>query len=237
MASTKPIQRYTLQDWLTLHQLTKQHVRTLCRTPVQYLPFAAHSQTSSLKALDRTYSLSAQQAWALASEALCHQFPTQSSTINAVKNSTRLHLKKSANHQRTYTYKDPVTQTITVACPYQPTPKFLLYIAHEFSHALHYSLLDQCFPPPIQRETCAFLGELCLLDYLDRQKNSLYPTILMLWQRQNTQYLGHHLSGLLQALDNNSDYQYFWNYPIARINAIEYFKNLNSMELWRLFSE
>lgn len=233
---TKKPLRYTLQDWLTLHNLTKHQVRKICHTHVQYPEPSKLGQHSAEALTSVADLLSGKEAWELVNYALCHKFPEQALTINHVKETTHLHLKKSTiKNQRTYTYKDPVTQTITVACPYQPTPKFLVYIAHEFAHALHYAIVKSHSPTPIQRETCAFIGELCLLEYLVIKNSPLHRKALAIWQRQNTKYLGRHLAALLEALENNPSYQYFWNYPIARINAIHEYQNSKPKELWRLF--
>ncbi len=97
----------------------------------------------------------------------------------------------------------------------------LICLAHEVAHAVQLQLSAGSFMPPVARETCAFLGELALIDWARKPDTPLAASILSVWQEENGTYFGEDCDLLRSALaDPNATYTYRMNYPLARAAAI-----------------
>ncbi|NRA88502.1 MAG: hypothetical protein HRU28_14185 [Rhizobiales bacterium] len=113
----------------------------------------------------------------------------------------------------------------------------LICLAHETAHALQLQFSKHIFTPPLARETCAFLGELILINWTRKNSIKLFEKLTAVWLNENDQYLASDVHALLKANNKlDSYYHYRQNYPIARIAAIFLFDSLNSDELLNLFS-
>ena len=113
----------------------------------------------------------------------------------------------------------------------------LLCLAHECAHALQIRLSGHCTTPPIVRETCAFLGELLLVDHARRHDPALFGELLQTWRAENAAYLGTDLDALANAVaDPRTVYQYRLNYPVARLAAVQLFKHRARHRLRDLFT-
>ncbi|MCE2749086.1 MAG: hypothetical protein LW715_10025 [Rhodobacter sp.] len=97
----------------------------------------------------------------------------------------------------------------------------LICLAHEVAHAVQLQLSAGSFMPPVARETCAFLGELALIDWARKTDTHLAAKLLSVWQEENETYFGEDCDLLRSALaDPNTSYTYRMNYPLARAAAI-----------------
>jgi hypothetical protein len=97
----------------------------------------------------------------------------------------------------------------------------LICLAHEVAHAVQLQLSAGSFMPPVARETCAFLGELALIDWARRTDTPLAAKLLSVWQEENEAYFGEDRDLLRSALaDPDATYTYRMNYPLARAAAI-----------------
>lgn len=97
----------------------------------------------------------------------------------------------------------------------------LICLAHEVAHAVQLQLSAGSFMPPVARETCAFLGELALIDWARKTDTPLAASLLSVWQQENRTYLGEDCDLLRAALaDPNAPYTYRMNYPLARAAAV-----------------
>ena len=124
-----------------------------------------------------------------------------------------------------------------IAMGWRGQPEDLICLAHEAGHALQILLSGHRAMPPVARETCAFIGELLLLEYARTQTPILYETLRNVWVAENEVYLGRDLEALAQALGApETPYNYRQNYPIARLAAVELFAQGSGSWLHDLFS-
>ena len=104
-------------------------------------------------------------------------------------------------------------------------PEDVICLAHETAHALQIILSDHETMPPVARETCAFLGELAVIEYVRKELPDLFGALCAVWERENGAYLGQDLESLTHALaDPVAPYHYRLNYPLARLMAVELFR-------------
>ena len=101
----------------------------------------------------------------------------------------------------------------------------VICLAHEAAHALQILLSKHETMPPVARETCAFLGELAVIDHARMQLPDLFGALCDVWRKENEAYLGRDLTALSAAIaDPSTPYHYRQNYPIARLAAVELFR-------------
>ncbi len=105
------------------------------------------------------------------------------------------------------------------------SPESLVHLAHETAHALQIQLSNHEFMPPVAREVCAFLGELLVMKHVRDREVELFVELVRIWDRDNGSYLGGDLELLREALGNVAGpYDYRFNYPPARLMAVEIFR-------------
>mgnify|MGYP003326709755 FL=1 len=103
--------------------------------------------------------------------------------------------------------------------PFRGTLSDVILLAHEYTHGLQ-SLASDTHMPALARETCAFLGEFIVAQYLHEQGPDLHAELEMAITDDNAAYLGTDVESLYLALRNpDADYDYRWNYPLARSMA------------------
>lgn len=98
-----------------------------------------------------------------------------------------------------------------VAAPWSGQWRDLMRLAHEAGHAAQ-ALQGPpgSLPPPVLRETCAFLAERALAARAG-------GPLAAIWQADTARLLGPGAAGLRAALaDPATPYDYGWNYPLAR---------------------
>lgn len=117
------------------------------------------------------------------------------------------------------------------------TPDDLICLAHEAAHALQILLSDHALMPPLARETCAFLGELILINHIRKNDAELFCALSQVWYNENDAYLGGDMNALSTALlDAEAEYHYRLNYPIARLTAAQIFCSSEKSDFSALFS-
>ncbi|MBM7068643.1 hypothetical protein [Actibacterium sp. 188UL27-1] len=108
-----------------------------------------------------------------------------------------------------------------IAIHWQGTAADLLCLAHEAAHAIQIVWSDHAMMPPVARETCAFLGELALIEGVRANNPEQASDLAAAWITDNILYLGKHVEALEQVLrDPSHPYHYQINYPFARLAAI-----------------
>ena len=110
----------------------------------------------------------------------------------------------------------------------------LMCLAHEVAHSVQLQLSAGSFMPPVARETCAFLGELALIDWAKRSQTDLAAKLLRVWREENQRYFGDDCDLLRAALaEPECTYFYRMNYPLARAAAVVMWRA--GADLQRLF--
>jgi len=90
---------------------------------------------------------------------------------------------------------------------------------------------------PIQREICAFLGEQILIDFATSSSPEISDNLRSVWELENQVYFGVDTDILAKAaLNEASEYTYRWNYPVARLAAVTFFRERPADALWSIFN-
>ncbi len=120
-----------------------------------------------------------------------------------------------------HTIDHGVEQPPEIRMSWQGSISDLMCLAHEVAHAVQLQLSAGSFMPPVARETCAFLGELALIDWARRTQTDLASKLLRVWREENQRYFGDDCALLRAAqADPESAYTYRMNYPLARAAAV-----------------
>jgi hemolysin-activating ACP:hemolysin acyltransferase len=139
-----------------------------------------------------------------------------------------------AEDELPHTIDHGVGQPLEIRMSWQRSISDLMCLAHEVAHAVQLQLSAGSFMPPVARETCAFLGELALIDWAKRTQTNLAAKLLRVWREENQGYFGDDYALLRTALgDPESAYTYRMNYPLARAAAVVMWRA--GADLQRLF--
>ncbi|MBN7776745.1 hypothetical protein JYP49_05725 [Nitratireductor aquimarinus] len=135
--------------------------------------------------------MSAEDAWALASQSLAAALPRLARLIRFVRNRAPKCLEpKAGKPERAFTYDHGRRQLPFVSCNYRGQASDILTVAHEFSHALQIVASAGSAMPPLAREVCAFIGEHALLDWARQNASPLLPRLEAAWAADNQCYMG-----------------------------------------------
>lgn len=141
------------------------------------------------------------------------------------------------SQQAPYTAYQEGDESPVIFMDWSGQPDDILCLAHEAAHALQILLSNHELMPPIARETCAFIGELLLLDYVKTHLSHLHGPLLDVWYSENSFYLGDCVDVLTDALNHPEvSYHYYQNYPLARLAAVQMFSVENNKSVCKLFS-
>jgi hypothetical protein len=225
-----------MAEWLELHDLDATRIRTILAR-VQRLDLGAASSRRAARASSQPNPMPAMQAWALAARALARQCPAVTGAAERTHLQARTNFAPDeARFPRAFTLHDDGSGHPYVSCPYRGTVGDLMAVAHEFGHAAQLSASRGVQLPPVLREVCAFLCELALLAALQGDDPRCFALALRVWQADTRKQLTGDLARLETALlDETTPYSYQWNYPVARILAIEANQALGPEEIGLLF--
>ena len=171
--------------------------------------------------------LSADEAWQLSARALSNSFPGLKAVVDEIAAQTpKLLVVSSEKYSLPFTHDMGWGELPFISINCRGMPGDIVCIAHEMAHALqivasqrsnHFYTYDM---PAIGRESCAFIGELALLDYLREKDEQLSVLCCSAWIKDSKRFLGSDRDDILTALDKKSEaFSYRWNYPLARILA------------------
>ena len=224
-----------LPDWLTLHGLDAEKCHKILALRDES---GQHTGTSAASVPQHTTQLSAVEAWQLVSRALTAAFPDDHQTVEEVRVNTKADLRRQTDAgQRPLTLHDAGNGYPYIRCGFGGRVAELIYLQHEFAHAVQLVASKGTFLAPVLRECCAFIGELALLDQLRHEDADLFADAEATWQFQDARIFRRHQSVLEKALGApDTPYNYNWNYPIARILSAHINKQLDQKQKWQLFS-
>ena len=132
-----------------------------------------------------------------------------------------IHFADAIAEEEPHTIDHGGGQPIEVCMSWGNSVADLMCLAHEVAHAFQLRLSEGSFMPPVARETCAFLGELALINWAAKNDPNLAAHLLLVWRKENQRYVGEDCVLLRSALaDPNCAYTYRMNYPLARAAAI-----------------
>lgn len=87
----------------------------------------------------------------------------------------------SSSSEVPYTICQGSGQSPVILMDWHGQPEDLICLAHETAHALQMLLSKNELMPPVARETCVFIGEQLLLDYVASQVPHLHNPLLDVW--------------------------------------------------------
>lgn len=230
MILTKP--QDTVQDWLELHELTSEEVIKCCSIIGQ--KFQTNG-TKSSRYQSKSLSFDLKQSF----ELLVLPALRELLGIANLYNLSRIKIVryKTGELDLPFTEWNDRANTPIVHLVWSGTAADLICLAHETAHALQMILSNGAFMPPVVRETCAFLGELALIQHAKTKSGTLYRELQDVWHHENYRYLGADVVQLADDLKaGQSPYRYRHNYPLARITAISVFAAYGSNLIKEVFS-
>jgi len=223
-----------MTDWLTLHGLSANSCERLLKLSSNF----SHSGVLNRKEIySLKHTMSAEEAWQLAAEALCAYFPDFRTIIENAKRTTRVDFRPDLKkYPRPFTLNNGGDGYPFISCNYRGLVADKVAIVHEFSHAVQIMASKSRFVTPVVREICAFTGELALQSLLQVTDPAIYRDVRLVWLSDNEKLFQKNLPDLQSALNMPlAHYNYQWNYPIARILTIECQRQLPRSEIWALF--
>ena len=223
-----------MSDWLALHGLTADQCLRL---------LAASSRYREPQPLNRAEVRAAPCAippsdvWRHASRAFGMAMQPPAAIAERVLAETVTNFAPDpVRYPRAFTLHDDGKGHPYVSCAYRGQIGDFMAVAHEFGHAVQIIASGARFVAPVLRETCAFLAELAASDPHDSCRSGYEPQAVMAWRAENRVFFGKYRRILAEALDNpEAAYTYDWNYPIARLIAIEARARFSPADLWQLF--
>lgn len=221
--------RETFVDWLTIHKIDFNELKKLVSR------FPPQNQIFNKEINDYKTGISAEEAWAFSAKSIAILLPQYKQTIDTVcTEADKCLLPKENKSNKPYALDQGRNLLPFVSCNYMGGIPDLISVAHEFSHAVQIVLSREhqtgknAFMLPLLRESCAFLGEIALLDFFEKYDNKIHKQLKKAWLNDNIKYLSADVSELRHAIeDNKLEYSYNWNYPVARLYALMLRRQLN----------
>lgn len=210
--------RHRMADWLELHAVEAVPLLGFLDRWAE----AGQQPTGAQGAGDRAHGMTPGQAWAFCADALLAGLGADlAAAVRAARDHSRLvpgALPKGM--PRAVTLPDGGNGYPLVTCPFGGGLRDLVTLAHEMGHAVHFVACAGHAPPPVLRETCAFVAEGALAAHVARQAPDLLEALETIRQRETARIMAGPLAALRAALDRpDAPYDYAWNYPVARILA------------------
>ena len=179
-----------------------------------------------------------ESARSLVKAAFLSKLPEFSAEIECVFKDTLYTSASTSTRLKPPFFWGKATGQSQICVDFDGTARAMLDLAHEYGHALEFHISGRSLIPPVYREFLAFVCETILLDYL----TSTYPeraealrTVIL---DDDKTYLVDDFSSLATALRSKDvEYNYRWNYPVARYLLIWIRQNFEKKELGHLFRE
>jgi len=220
---------YFLKDWLKVHFLERQE----CLAILNQIERQRESlQKTGMTGFEQA-ELCFDQARELIATSLSEYFGDEHDVILKTMESSTFEYSDEAGP---FTLDRGSEHYPLINCRYDGSVADLICLAHEFSHAVQIVASRGRFVPPVFREFCAFIGELVVLEHLKKARPDIAASYGAVWNTENQIYLVEDLKPLRQALKSGETaYHYRWNYPLARMAAINMFAASNPNQLWQYF--
>ncbi|WP_152612894.1 hypothetical protein [Tateyamaria sp. ANG-S1] len=222
---------YTICDWLALHRLSAERVEDVLKEISHHRP---NVSTQPRQPAHEPSGLRASDAWKLSARALAWKFPHAAEVILDVSRTAELLVASpETGVSKPFTLaRDKGTAPLVSIC-FAGNCLDVLAMAHEFGHAVQYSINADVFVNPVQREIAAFVSERVLLEYVGMLGHPSASGIRSAHISDDAIYLGGDAQSLSLALTNPAaPYRYRWNYPLARYCAARIFAICQNDRLW-----
>jgi len=221
-------------DWLELHGLDHE---TCLRLLDEIGRESARIPADRNDPDQQSSSFDPDSVWPIVTAAMCKFLPERQDFIeDTFARSKIIAIPAQGKPRKALTLDHGPAEYPTIMYNYFGQVSDLFVVAHEFGHALQIRASEGQFMPPVMREVCAFISEGALLSYCLDEGIDRKDSFLEYWYKSNQRYFGKHVEKLKLCLDKvGGDYQYGWNYPIARLLALRIEANLSPELVWGVF--
>ena len=226
--------QHNLDDWLHLHGVDRETcLRLLDEIGRESAKIPAYPDNVNQQSL----GLDPDGVWTEVISAMCKFLPEHQSIIkDTFQGSKKIAIAGQAKSRKALTIDNGPDQYPTIMYHYFGDLPDVFVVAHEFGHALQIRASEGQFMPPVMREACAFISEGALLSLYSCQGAPLAEKFLQYWRKSNERYFNNLLIKLRSVLRSDSEnYQYGWNYPIARFLALQISENFSRDSVWNVF--
>lgn len=201
--------RYNIDDWLVLHGLDREEILTILND----IPKAKPIESESF--MFAKIELTLQDAVNL----IFRSFENELGIQQASELLSKVNLRPQTTDEIfPYAFHNVADQFPSIVCNYHADARTLMCLAHEYGHVVQLILSKRDFIPPVHRELAAFLGEKALISHAKKNTRGLGVSLQRIFQMDSKRFLGPELAILRKALEtNDSEYNYRWNYPMARL--------------------
>lgn len=232
--SHSPPQRHTMKDWLALHGIDRQDCTVFLADLARRGP-SAESRCANADRIGETWEEG--MMWSLAVAAVTGMLPLHKATIkNTFARSQKIVIPAERKSARAATIDHGSATYPTILYRLRGDASDALMIAHEFGHALQITASGGRFVAPVIRELCAFTAEIALLRYCKAHDPQRYGSLFARWQGDSQRYFGKLATEFAAALsDEDNQYEYRWNYPLARILSLDLANCQSEERVWNVF--
>ena len=126
----------------------------------------------------------------------------------------------------------------TVCVAFDGSARCMIDLAHEYGHALEFYISGKTLISPIYREFFAFICEAVLIDHMASARPEQAEALRSVMRDDDKTYLIDDFSNLAQSLrSEEAEYNYRWNYPVARYLSNWAVENFETEKLELLFEQ
>lgn len=203
-----------MADWLDLHGLTANDCVKILADH--------HPKPPSRAAQPAAISFKGAELWDMIGEVLAADLPELGPAIENVRTTTVTEFTPDkTKYPRPFTIHDIGDGRIYVSCPCEGTTSDIVRLAHEYGHAVQITASKAHSMPPVLREVCAYICESLTARSPVWEKWHLTCSLLDQVQANTQRDLGPLTAKLQESLaESGAQYDYDWNYPIARCLAL-----------------
>lgn len=223
--------QHSIQDWLDLHRLklNQAHVIVTQNPKIHSNYYAnTHNFTQVQTTIDAALTTFIVPAF--------YSFFGAKCWIDETIRSLGVSVLSDVN-QRPHIRDEGPTTGLTIYIGWRGTARDILFLAHEFGHAVQIKCSNHNFMPPMMREICAFCGEIIVLKYINSVSRRVYSEILPQWENLNISYYDSAKDKfLVEVRKTDNPYHYDLNYPLARLIAHNLFIKNTPSRILNFFS-
>jgi len=203
-----------IHRWMSLNSLSQEFI-------LEELQKESGSQLLAIEddLFESKTGLDVDEAWNKVAQAYQNYFINYEEDVVLVRdNVTRIHDNFFDREFPPFTIDRGDSELPLIYSKYEDTAACLLNLSHEFGHALQIIMSRKSKMQSVWRELCAFLGERLFIDSMLSTDKSLYEKLIKVWNLENKKYMLNDKFTLLTAISYGDwEYNYLWNYPVARM--------------------
>jgi len=219
-------------NWCDFHSFSYEAVVEFC---CSQLHSRHHVEKSSPP---QAHTLGLKEAQSLIKSAFVATFPDLSQEIQDIFDQTQVEVSSFPDGVNPPFYLETSNGNPTIAIELNGTPRSIVDLAHEYGHALQARFNNGLLIAPAYREVFAFLSELAFLDYVKANDQVLFSSLAETAMADDAAYLNSDFEKFVSAATSDDvEYNYRWNYPVARYLANWIWEYFEREQVQSLFSD